>query len=626
MRAMNRTSLASVALFSTLLLGVGGCGRDKSGAGGEPNPSPTPAYVLTISANPNPADMGQVVTVDASSSPSTFASFSFEFGDGSAAVNQVAAAATHTYGVQNFQDTTYTIRVKGFFDGGAGFVEATLPILVRDLPPSVQTLDTGSDKKAIIGEWIYLAGKNFFSEPTVTVDGVASKYVEILDVENLRFRVPATARAANRELKVQWTGYTPYLGELDVKRYALSTSARHDKVYFLDVAGNEAITATGNSLDLIDAATVKISADGSTAYITDGRFAFLSEGTISIIDLTNDGVPVKTGEIAVGTGPLFDIETATDAQILVAGDSFGFTVFDTADPLAPVKIGYTSALFGGDPLNDVAACDLAVSADGSRVVALNAFSAQARIFKLNGFQVMNAAAPVRVNVGPKTQDAVISDDGNLLYVLGGGGEGAVPMDLSDPRAATISAINLGNDAMLAGPYKLSDLNATVPVARIPFDLAVSRTNPSKIYVTTLDEGFSEMFALLDAFLTNPTITNLAQLLIFLNGDGLSLGMTVPINGANTASPSLMAPMQETFTAPTSADLLYNDHRMLQSSFRLWYDDNSGDFIFQTGVSSVNLQAKNASSFIPFQTETLGFSAVFGLLQAPLSFGDVVFQP
>lgn len=626
MRPMNRSLLVSVGLFSTLLAGTVGCGRDKNGAGTTPTPEPTPAYVLTLSANPNPVDMGQVVTVDASASPSSFSSFSFDFGDGSAPVAQVAAAATHTYGVLNQQDTTYTIRVKGFFDGGAGFVEATLPILIKDLPPSVQTMDTGSDKKAVIGEWIHLAGKNFFTAPTVTVDGVASTYVEILDDENLRFRVPATSRADVRDLKVEWTGYAPYLNELDVKRYALATSARHDKVWFLDVAGNETITNAGSALDLVDAATVKISADGSTAYVTDGRFAFLSEGTISIIDLTNDGAPVKTGEIAVGTGPLFDIETATDAPILVAGDSFGFTVFDTADPLVPVKIGYTSALFGGDPVNDVAACDLAVSADGTRVVALNAFSAQARIFKLDGFQVMNAAAPVRINVGPKTQDAAISDDGNILYVMGGGGEGAVPMDLSDPRAATISAISLPNDSLVAVPYKLSDLNANAPVARIPFDLAVSRLDPSKIYVTTLDEGFSEMFDLLDAFLTNPTITNFAALIVFLNGDGLSLGMTVPVSGANTASPTLLAPMQETFTAPTSADLLYNDHRMLQSSFRLWYDSENDEFIFQTGVSAVNLQAGNNSVFLPFQTETLGFEAVFGLLQAPLSFGDVVFQP
>src|SRR5205085_2378261 len=118
------------------------------------------------------------------------------------------------------------------------------------------------------------------------------------------------------------------------------------------------------------------------------------------------------------------------------------------------------------------------------------------IFKLNGNQVTNATLPIRVNCGAGTQDAAMSDDGSILYVLGGGGEGAVPPILGQPTLASITAINADTGAILKGPYSLSSLNGGQAVTPIPFDLAVSRSNPNKVYVTTLDEGFSEMFDIL----------------------------------------------------------------------------------------------------------------------------------
>jgi hypothetical protein len=254
---------------------------------------------------------------------------------------------------------------------------------------------------------------------------------------------------------------------------------------------------------------------------------------------------------------------------------------------------------------------------------LNAFNAQARIFTLNGNAVTNALNPVRVNVGPATQDAAMSDDGSILYVLGGGGEGAFPPALGNPLLSTLTAINANSGAILQGPYQLSSLNAGNVVTPIPFDLAVSRANSNKVYVTTLDEGFSEMFDILEEIF-NGDLSAVLDLILFLANDGLSFGATWPINNAST-NPSLGLPMQQAMTAPTAAELLYNDHRMLQSSFRVWWDDNEDTIVFQTGATVINT-ANGQSSFIPLETEEIGFNALFNLFQPPFSFGDVSIQP
>lgn len=604
-----------------LLVLVAGCGRDKSGVGdGGGIPVPQDQSVIDIQVNPNPAEKLETVTIDVSNSMGTYSQFEFEFGDGSPNVTQASPVVTHVYDVVNYQDTTYTIRVRGTHANG--IATGLRGLMIKDLPPSVAVMDPGLDAKAVIGEWVRVIGKNFLVTPTILVDGQPVQHIELIDQENFRFRVPPQSRAGVRDVSIQFTGYQPFSGTLDVKRFALATSARHDKVYVLDVAPNETITDTGRRLDVTDASVVKVSPEGSTAYVNNGRFQFLANGTITIIDLTADGGPAISGTRTVGNGPLYDIETAQTSPILVAGDSLGLTMFDVRDPLNPLPMGYTSVLLSSDPLNDVVTCDLAVSPNGTKIAALSALSHEARVFDVNGFTITNPATPLRVVVGTKAQDVAISDDGNVLYALGGGGEGAIPLDFSDPRAASITAVDLNGGGIKAGPYKLSDLAANNVVARIPFDLAVSRANPSKIFVTSVDEPFTEFFTLLqNAF---NSFQDFLALVAFLSQDGLNLGKTIPITNADGASPALLTAMQETFTAPTSADLLYNDQRMIQSSFRLWYAD--GDFVFETGVTAIAMGGTNPSTYIPLTSEVLSLEALFGLFQPPFHFGDVAFQP
>lgn len=614
------------AILAVVSLAAVGCNRNRLAAttGGPIDPG---MIALRVDVSPNPSAKGQTVTVDASASWGAFTSFEFDFGDGSPVVIQPSPAVTHVYDVLNHADTHYPVKVRGIIgDGDRNFLG---DLLVKDLPPTVTQVDSGADQRAVIGEWIHVIGENFTASPlpVIVVDGQPATAINLIDDQHLDFRTPPRARAGVRALSITWDAYPAYTNTLDVRRFATETSARYDKVWFLDVAPNETLTNPGFSIPVTDASVVKLSPDGSTAYVDDGRFNFLTHGTITIIDLTADGHPAVHGTMAAGTGPLFDIETAANAPVLAAGDQLGITLFDIRDPLNPVQGGYASALFAGDPANDVAACDLAVSPDGHRVVALNALSAQARIFDINPttYQFVNPLTPVRRDVGPKTQNAAISSDGRTLYVLGGGGPGAVPMDLSDPRAANLSAIDLTSDTMVAGPYLLSNLNGTNPVAPVPFDLAVSRNDPSAVYVTTLDQGFTTLFNLLDTLVNDFTLQHLLDVISFLAGDGLNFGRTWPISGANTNGAALGVPMQESWAAPTAADLLYNDHKLVQSSFRLSYDSNSGNFHFDTGSTEIDL-ATHTSIYTSLATEDLTFDAVFGLFQPPFSFGDVVLQP
>lgn len=611
--------ILSLSILST------GCGRKDSGANdpGGPGAIDTDLFNIVLTVSPNPADKFETVTLDGSASHGGLVSFKFDFGDGSPVATLTTPTTTHAYDVQTLgQDSTYVVKLEAC-DASGRCDTAGATLTVKDLPPSVANVNPGPDGRGVIGEWVQLEGKNFLSEPVITVGGVVAEHVEIIDDEHVRFRVPAAVAAGVRPVIVTFTGYQPFTGSIDVRRFAVVTSAGFNKAYIFDVTSVESFVDTGIRLDIDDASTIKISPEGSTAYINNGRFAFLGTGTIRTVDLTADGAPAVIDEFDVGAGPLFDIEVSPKRPLFVAGDALGIHLFDSTDPQNPAGFNYVSALFAGDPLNDVAAVDIAINRAGNRVAVLNAFNNQARIFTLNGNAVTNATNPVRVNCGAGTQDAAMSDDGSILYVLGGGGEGAFPPIFGQPLLSSLTAINADSGAILAGPYSLASLNGGNVVTPIPFDLAVSRSNPNKVYVTTLDEGFSEMFALLEQVF-NGDLSAILDLIIFLSNDGLSFGATYAINNAST-SPSLGAPMQQAFTAPTAAELLYNDRRMLQSSFRVWYDDAEGDFIFQTGATVINTMT-NQSSFIPLETEVIGLNALFNLFQPPFSFGDVSIQP
>ena len=622
MKSAVRVTGVAVLLLSLLSFG---CGRKDNGAGdgfGPAGPVNPDLFSVVLLVSPNPAVKGETVTLDASNSHGGLVNFEFDLGDGSPVVSQAAPVTTHVYDVVNYQDTTYQVKVTAC-DAENRCETAGATLVVEDLPPSIAAVDTGADKRGVIGEWINLAGKNLVTVPEITVAGVPATHIELIDESNMRFRVPVAIAAGLQPLQVTFEGYPTFNAEIDVRRFALVTSARFDKAYVFDVTNTESFVDTGIRVDMTDASTIKISPEGSTAYVSNGRFNFLSTGTVQVVDLTADGGPQVIDTFDVGAGPLYDIEVSPGRELFVAGDALGIHLFDTKDPLAPANFNYTSALFNGDPLNDVAAVDIAINRAGDRVAVLNAWNAEARIFHLAGDVVTNALNPVRVDVGPATQDAAMSDDGSILYVLGGGGEGAVPPVLDNPTLSTLTAIDGTTGAVLAGPYQLSSLNGGQPVTPIPFDLAVSRSNPNKVYVTTLDEGFSELFDLLEQIF-NGDLSAILDLIVFLGTDGLSFGGTWPINNAST-SPSLAAPFQETFTAPTAAELLYNDKKMLQSSFRVWWDDDEGTLIFQTGATIITT-ATGASTFVPLETEEIGFDALFGLFQPPFSFGDVSIQP
>lgn len=620
-----KSAVVTAGLVLSLSFLSSGCGRKDSGAGdaGGPGAVDVDIFNVVLNVSPNPSDRFETVTLDASGSHGGLTSFTFDFGDGSPVVTLATPSTTHAYDVQTVgQDSTYVVKLEAC-DANGRCDTAGATLLVKDLPPSVANVNSGPDGRGVIGEWVMLEGKNFLTQPAITVGGVPAEHVEIIDDEHIRFRVPPAVGAGPRPVVVTFTDYQPFNGTIDVRRFAVVTSAGFDKAYIFDVTSVESFVDTGIRLDLEDASVVKISPEGSTAYIDNGRFAFLGTGTVQVVDLTADGQPLVIDEFDVGAGPLFDIEVSPKRPLFVAGDALGIHLFDVTDPQLPAGFNYVSALFAGDPANDVAAVDVAINRAGDRVAVLNAFNSQARIFTLNGNAVTNALNPVRVDVGPATQDAAMSDDGSILYVLGGGGEGAFPPAIGDPTLSTLTAIDANTGAILQGPYQLSALNGGNAVTPIPFDLAVSRSNPNKVYVTTLDEGFSDLFDLLERIF-NGDFQAVIELAVFLSNDGLSFGATWPINNAST-TPTLGLPMQETFTAPTAAELLYNDHRMLQSAFRVWWDEDQEAIIFQTGATVINT-ANGQSSFLPLETEVIGFDALFNLFQPPFSFGDVSIQP
>jgi hypothetical protein len=266
-----RCRLAALALFATALAA---CGDRGPGSGGDAS------FDAVLVAEPGSVTLGAVVRLDgggshdlagveARFSDSAFDEFRFEFGDGLSHSSDVHYV-DHIYTAIGEYSVTLSVV------SGDEEASATIVVTVRAPPPVIVAVDVSGDEVAVIGEWIALHGRGFREDnvPDVSFGGVLAANVTFASEYEILVQVPPTTVSGWNDLDVDF----PQDDEGDdvfavwVARFALATDAWRGAVYVVEFGQGDQYWPRSQSLEVDNAAVVRISADGAFALVGDARY------------------------------------------------------------------------------------------------------------------------------------------------------------------------------------------------------------------------------------------------------------------------------------------------------------------------------------------------------------------
>ena len=555
--------------------------------------------------------------------------FRFDFGDGTVVDNDLFYI-DHVYAEPGTYTTSVTV------EDGADSATATLDVEVRFAPPTLLGVDTSADDKAVIGEWIVLEGRGFREAnlPDVMFDLVDAPNVAFVTEFEIAVQVPPRVASGYVDMTIDF----PYEDDADdvlevwVTRYGLATDAWRGRVYIVEFGGGDSAEPRTQSMELDEASVVRMSGDGSYALIGDARYTATLAPTVVMADMTADFQPVVTAELPdVGDGPLHDIAIAAEAPVAVIMDLSGFTVLDTSDVANPQQVG-DREVFG---FSDMAPTACALSPDGLRLAVLSTFNDRVRFYDIT------PQGPVYSNdwvaVGEGTQDMVVHPDTGYLYVLGGGGEGALPPDL-----------NLGNTTLTVIDFQgftpenvhgggvFMDANA----APLPLDLAVGPSGTA--YVTSFDQNTGDILTAFGDIGSNPTDLG-AWVDLIDSITSISVGAMQPFEGPLDGTLTAGTPLFAPFGFQTGVDVRYDEQVYVSVVIGLGTTlefFNGNDILnlsldIDYGVAVGNLATGDVQVFDMFTEPVVSYvdfvlnydlAPITDLLLPPWALGDVAIQP
>lgn len=623
-----RTSLALL-----IVLAMAGC-KDTTGLRGDGDVD------ASLVADPETVQIGFPIRFDAGASTDTFGiearfsdssfdEFAWDFGDGDLLVTE-QYLFDHNYAAPG----EYTVTVTVYEGDDEATAEVT--VTVTHPPATVLELDVSGDDKAVIGEWVVLEGRGFRESnlPEVDFDGVVAPNVTFDSEFRLLIQVPPRAASGWSTVRIDFPMDDGGDIEIDtwVTRYGLATDAWRGRTYIVECGSGNETWMLSQSLELPNAAVARISGDGSFALIGDARFQATLAPSVVVVDMTADHQPVVTADLSdLGVGPLFDITIARDEPIAVVTDAAGFVVLDLADPTEPLQVGERESY----QFNEMAPTAVSLSPDGTRLAVLSTFNDRVRFYSITPTGPIYESA--YVEVGPGTQDLAVLGDEDLLYVLGGGGEGAIPPDLS-----------LGNTTMTVvdfSGFPASNLHGdgaflAMPDVSVPIDLAVAPSGTA--YVTTLDNNFGNILTAFEDLGANPgnigawqsVLESLTDL-----GFGSAVSVTGSLDGVIETSDGWFAP----FGFQAGIDVRYDEGVYVATAIGLGTtmeflsDDSlihlSLDIDYAVVIVDIDLGtvdvypqfSEPVVSYIDFQLN-YDLGPLIALLLPPYAFGDVAIQP
>ncbi len=616
--------------------GVGG--DDDSAPGEGDDDASSGSLTATFYASPWQAQLGQTTEFHADESTDSkgtlsvysdceIAWYHWDFGDGQLADEELFSTE-HTYSATGLFPVTLTVE-----DGQGQTATFTAQVEVVHPAALVTELDVSADAVAVVGEWVSLRGHYFRTDnlPAVSFGGSVAHQLFFVSAEEIAVQVPPQSPSGEVEVGVEFPdGVGDALLATWVKRFVLMTDAFHDTVHILSFGEGITPEVASQSLTVESATVVKISGDGATALVGDGRYELNLTPTLTFLDLTADFQPVVTRtSTSWGLGPLFDIAVARDAPRALIADVSGLTVLDIADPYNPISLGRTAW-----SISDLAATDVELTPDGSLGLVLGTFDDRVRLYSVSEEGAVEL--PETLSAGEGVQDLQLSPDGQTAYVLGGGGEGAIPPDLSFDNA-TLTLYDLGSWP----PVNVWGEGTSVPVedhAPIPFDLAVGASG--QVYISSFDQNFSiigDAFGdLFDDFLDIGAWEDLINAFTEISFGGVT-AFTDPATAATEVAQTLWVP----YGFQTGLAIRYDEQAYVSAAIFLDFIWDVGDLDIHaelnmsvgvvvgdltTGETMEIPLAHDALLYYEGFTFDYDYAPLVSLLLPPYSFGDIAVQP
>ncbi len=553
--------------------------------------------------------------------------FQWDFGDGHIATTELYFV-DHTYDAVGDYTVSLTVLTEA---GDQDSIDH--PVTVLHPLPIVTDVDVSVDGAAVIGEWIRILGENFRAENVPTVifgGGPEALQIQFVDDTEIRVRVPPRAPSGTQGIDIDFPeddgGDTSEI--IWIKRYAIATDAFHDEVRLLSFGDGTEYQLEPQSLAVEDATLVKVTGDGATAIIGDGRWDINLSPTLVFVDLTADFFPAVTNvTTGIGVGPLFDIATAID--IAVVADAVGLNVIDLTDPYNPIDLGRENY-----PFEDLAATDVELTPDGELAVVLGTFDDSVRFYEV-GFSGATLL-PHELTAGGGIQDVQISDDGQFAYVLSGGGEGAIPPDL-DLGNTCVTIVDLA----MTPPEVFGDQDCVeiTEHAPIPFDLTIARDGTT--YLSSFDQNFAIVSTAFGDILDDPLDINAWIDLIEAFGD-LSFGGVVQIDNLFAGQPVIGDSWYLPYGFQTGLEVRFDEQVYIASGIYLDFvadTENPLDIFaaitMTNGIVVSNLVNGQVDDVITAMDPLLyyedlqidyDYQPLLNLVLPPYSFGDVAIQP
>jgi hypothetical protein len=350
-------------------------------------------------------------------------------------------------------------------------------------------LNGRGDGYAVIGETLWVRGRSFGRQPTVTIGGRPARVWSRTGDGGLLVRVPVGATVGPATLAVKQE-YGTASADLTVRRYAGVLAGGH--LTWLDLGGEQPRAAT--ELDVSGGRYLRLSPDGRAAYV-------IGAAGVETFEITAPRLPERRGAIPLGAAPLVAVAGGPSATTLAVVRAEDVVLVDLASPLRPIARqprALPPAARAGRVIRAELSPDgrlLALAlAEGNRVLLVDT----ARLG--DGDAAITADLPLdRETRAPVIADLAFAHDGRTLWVMAGDTVESKPLG---PQPTRVFALRL-HDGKLALARTVTVEKAAEPVRlstgrNLPLSSgAAVRLPPEKatVYLTALGGGRPTVFSI-----------------------------------------------------------------------------------------------------------------------------------
>ncbi len=376
-----------------------------------------------------------------------------------AAVLVVGCAGPATQIVTNFRDLPEA--------NGRPQVTAVDDLGGRDVPANGDLRPAPGDGIAVIGEALWIRGKNFGRQPTVTIGGrVAAVLSRTMD-GGILVRVPPSATSGPTSLVVtQEQGQAEF--DIRVLRFVGTVAPGLNAVTWAQVQG-EGATALDLVTSLQAPRALEFSADGRAGY------ALVGTGQVAVIDMAAPGGPTVVETLDLGPLPVRALLVAPLVHRALAVRDEDVVVLDLSSPLRPIRNTprpLPPTVCVGKPIK------FALSPDGLLLAAAVTERNRVVLLRADRLQPSQAAIAGDLALLPELRaqvlvDLAFSPDGNTLWALSGSTADSQPLG---PQPTQVFAVRLRREG--AGDVKM-ELARTVTLSgtNAPVALGTGRAAP-----------------------------------------------------------------------------------------------------------------------------------------------------